>query len=69
MDQNSHSKQSSSLIRQNLFFICAPQLGGYVEADFTTSPFQVITVPDSDSFTITMAANAGATVSASGSEL
>ena len=64
------NKAAHSLEPGDLFTftsVTPPTGAGYVEADFTTNPFQVITVPDSDSFTITMAANAGATVSASGS--
>ena len=47
--------------------VTPPTGAGYVEADFTTNTFQVITVPDSDSFTITMADTADVTVSNSGS--
>ena len=36
-------------------------------ADFTTNPFQVVTVPGSDEFTITMVSAAGTTVNGSGS--
>ena len=47
--------------------VTPPTGAGYVAADFTTNPFQVITVPNSDSFTITMADTADVTVSGSGS--
>jgi hypothetical protein len=47
--------------------VTPPSGAGYVAADFTTNTFQVITVPDSDSFTITMASAAGTTVNGSGS--
>jgi len=39
---------------------------GYVDADFETNTFEVITVPTNDTFTITMATAATATVSAGG---
>lgn len=47
--------------------VTPPTGAGYVASDFTTNTFQVITVPDSDSFTITMASAAGTTVNGSGS--
>jgi hypothetical protein len=47
--------------------VTPPSGAGYVASDFTTNTFQVITVPDSDSFTITMASAAGTTVNGSGS--
>ena len=47
--------------------VTPPTGAGYVAADFTTNTFQVVTVPTQDTFTITMASNAGTTVSASGS--
>jgi hypothetical protein len=40
---------------------------GYVDADFETNTFEVVTVPTNDTFTITMATVANATVSAGGS--
>ena len=40
---------------------------GYVDADFETNTFEVVTVPTNDTFTITMASAANATVSAGGS--
>ena len=40
---------------------------GYVDADFETNTFEVVTVPTNDTFTITMASAATATVSAGGS--
>src|SRR6056300_100970 len=50
------------------FTSVTPPVGaGYVDTDFTTNTFQVITAPNSDSFTITMATAASTTVSASGS--
>jgi hypothetical protein len=39
---------------------------GYVAADFETNTFEVVTVPTNDTFTITMASAATATVSAGG---
>jgi hypothetical protein len=51
-----------------LFSSVTPPTGaGYVASDFETNPFQVITVPNSDEFTITMASAAGTTVNGSGS--
>ena len=44
-----------------------PTGAGYSSSDFETNTFQVVTVPDSDSFTITMASAAGTTVNGSGS--
>ena len=50
------------------FTSVTPPVGaGYVAADFTTNTFQVVTTPTIDTFTITMATNAGTTVAASGS--
>lgn len=46
--------------------VTPPTGAGYVAADFTTNTFEVITVPDNDTFTITMASNAGTSVAASG---
>ena len=51
-----------------LFSSVTPPTGaGYVASDFETNPFQVVTVPGSDEFTITMASAAGTTVNGSGS--
>jgi hypothetical protein len=47
--------------------VTPPSGAGYVAADFETNTFQVVTVPNIDTFTITMAAAATATTSASGS--
>ena len=50
------------------FTSVTPPVGaGYVASDFETNTFQVVTVPNSDTFTITMATAAGTTVSGSGS--
>ncbi len=46
--------------------VTPPTGAGYLAADFTTNTFEVVTVPSQDTFTITMAANAGTTVAASG---
>jgi hypothetical protein len=46
--------------------VTAPSGSGYVASDFTTNTFQVVTVPDANTFTITMATNATATTSAAG---
>ena len=51
-----------------LFSSVTPPTGaGYIASDFETNPFQVVTVPNSDEFTITMASAAGTTVNGSGS--
>ena len=42
--------------------VTPPSGAGYTAADFTTNTFQVITVPSTNEFTITMASNAGTTV-------
>tara|TARA_R110001592_G_scaffold224277_3_gene479882 strand:- start:5202 stop:7343 length:2142 start_codon:yes stop_codon:yes gene_type:complete len=47
--------------------VTPPSGAGYVAADFTTNTFEVTSVPNNDTFTITMASNAGTSVSASGS--
>ena len=47
--------------------VTPPTGAGYVAANFTTNTFEVVTVPTQDTFTITMASNAGTTVAASGS--
>ena len=47
--------------------VTPPTGAGYTAANFETNTFQVVTVPDSDSFTITMASAAGTTVNGSGS--
>ena len=50
------------------FTSVTPPVGaGYIASDFETNTFQVVTVPGSDTFTITMASAAGTTVSGSGS--
>ena len=46
--------------------VTAPSGAGYSTADFTTNSFEVVSVPSQDTFTITMASNAGTTVAASG---
>jgi hypothetical protein len=47
--------------------VTPPSGAGYTAANFTDNPFEVISVPTLDTFTITMASNAGTSVSASGS--
>ena len=47
--------------------VTPPSGAGYSAGDFTTNPFQVITVSGSDTFTVTMASAAGTTVNGSGS--
>jgi len=46
--------------------VTPPTGAGYTAANFTTNTFQVVTTPTIDTFTITMATNAGTSVSASG---
>ena len=49
------------------FTSVTPPVGaGYSAADFTTNTFEVISTPTTDTFTITMASNAGTSVAASG---
>ena len=47
--------------------VTPPSGAGYTAANFTDNTFEVISVPTIDTFTITMATNAGTSVSASGS--
>ena len=47
--------------------VTAPPGSGYVTADFTTNIFEIISKPNDDSFTITMASAASGTTSAAGS--
>ena len=46
--------------------VTPPTGAGYTAANFTEKPFEVVSVPTIDTFTITMATNAGTSVSASG---
>ena len=46
--------------------VTPPTGAGYSASDFTTNTFQVVSVPTNDTFTITMATNAGTSVAASG---
>jgi len=46
--------------------VTPPTGAGYSASDFTTNTFQVVTVPDIDTFTVTMASAAGTSVAASG---
>jgi hypothetical protein len=60
---------SHNLVAGDLFTftsVTPPSGAGYVAADFTTNTFQVVTAPTQDTFTITMAANAGTSVINSG---
>jgi hypothetical protein len=64
------NKTSHGLLAGDLFTFTSvtPPVGaGYVADDFETNTFEVISVPDADTFTITMASAATATTSASGS--
>jgi len=65
VNKAAHTLQPGDLFT---FTSVTPPVGaGYVASDFETNTFQVVTVPDSDSFTVTMASAAGTTVSGSGS--
>ena len=64
------NKPSHALEEGDLFTfssVTPPSGAGYSASDFTTNTFQVVSVPTANTFTITMAANAGTSVSASGS--
>jgi hypothetical protein len=64
------NKTSHGLLAGDLFTFTSvtPPVGaGYVADDFETNTFEVISVPDADTFTVTMASAATATTSASGS--
>ena len=64
VNKTSHGFSAGDLF---LFSSVTPPTGaGYVASDFTTNTFEVVTVPTIDTFTITMSANAGTTVAASG---
>ncbi len=64
VNKPAHGAEPGDII---LFSSVTPPTGaGYSSSDFTTKPFQVVTVPDSDTFTITMASAAGTTVNGSG---
>ena len=47
--------------------VTPPTGAGYIASNFESNTFQVVTVPDSDSFTVTMASAAATTVNGSGS--
>ena len=64
------NKAAHSLEAGDLFTftsVTPPTGAGYSANDFEANTFQVVSVPTSDTFTITMASAAGTTVSASGS--
>jgi len=61
----SHGLQAGDLF--TFTSVTPPSGAGYVASDFETNTFQVVTVPDADTFTVTMATAATATTSASGS--
>ena len=64
VNKPAHGAEPGDII---LFSSVTPPTGaGYSSSDFTTKPFQVVTVPDSDTFTVTMASAAGTTVNGSG---
>jgi hypothetical protein len=65
VNKAAHALQPGDLFT---FTSVTPPVGaGYLASDFETNTFQVVTVPGSDTFTITMASAAGTTVSGSGS--
>ena len=65
VNKAAHELQPGDLF---IFTSVTPPVGaGYVASDFETNTFQVVTVPNSDTFTITMASAAGTTVNGSGS--
>ena len=65
VNKAAHTLQPGDLFT---FTSVTPPVGaGYTASNFETNTFQVVTVPDSDSFTITMASAAGTTVNGSGS--
>jgi len=65
VNKTTHGLLAGDLIT---FTSVTPPVGaGYVASDFETNTFEVISVPDSDTFTVTMASAATATTSASGS--
>jgi len=61
----SHGLQAGDLF--TFTSVTPPSGAGYVASDFETNTFQVVTVPDADTFTVTMVTAATATTSASGS--
>ena len=64
VNKAAHTLQPGDLFT---FTSVTPPVGaGYTAGNFETNTFQVVTVPNSDSFTITMASAAGTTVSGSG---
>jgi len=63
------NKTGHGLLAGDLFTftsVTPPSGAGYVANDFETNTFEVISVPDADTFTVTMASAATATTSASG---
>jgi len=65
VNKPAHSLQPGDLF--TFTSVTPPSGAGYSSSDFTTNTFQVVTVPNSDTFTITMASAAGTTVNGSGS--
>tara|TARA_Y100001937_G_scaffold14361_1_gene19214 strand:- start:1370 stop:3520 length:2151 start_codon:yes stop_codon:yes gene_type:complete len=64
------NKVAHGLVAGDLFTftsVTPPTGAGYISSNFTDNSFQVVSVPTNDTFTITMASNAGTSVSASGS--
>ena len=64
------NKTAHGLLAGDLFTftaVTAPPTSGFVASDFTTNTFEVVTVPNANTFTITMAVTATGTTSTAGS--
>jgi len=64
------NKTAHGLLTGDLFTftaVTAPPTSGFVASDFTTNTFEVVTVPNANTFTITMAVTATGTTSTAGS--
>jgi hypothetical protein len=65
VNKTNHGVEAGDLI--TFTSVTPPTGAGYSSADFEDQPFEVISAPTINTFTITMATNAGTSVSASGS--
>jgi hypothetical protein len=65
VNKTNHGVEAGDLI--TFTSVTPPTGAGYSSANFEDQPFEVISAPTIDTFTITMATNAGTSVSASGS--
>ena len=65
VNKAAHTLQAGDLF--TFTSVTPPSGAGYTAGNFTSNTFEVVSVPDSDSFTITMASAAGTTVNGSGS--